>query len=65
MIVYLDTSAFLKLYLEEEGSSPTRELVDAAIAVCAHIITYTEMCAAFAQAVRMQRLTDAERTQST
>lgn len=61
MIVYLDTSAFLKLYLEEDGSKTVRQLVDTAIAVCAHIITYAEMCAAFAQAVRMQRLTDAER----
>lgn len=62
MIVYLDTSAFLKLYLEEEGSKATRQLVDAAVAVCAHVITYAEMCAAFAQAVRMQRLTDTDRT---
>ncbi|EAR21643.1 type II toxin-antitoxin system VapC family toxin [Nitrococcus mobilis] len=62
MIVYLDTSAFLKLYLEEEGSKATRQLVDAAVAVCTHVITYAEMCAAFAQAVRMQRLTDAEWT---
>lgn len=61
MIVYLDTSAFLKLYLEEEESKVTRQLVDAAVAVCAHIITYAEMCAAFAQAVRVQRLTDADR----
>lgn len=62
MIVYLDTSAFLKLYLQEEGSTITRQLVDDAIAVCAHVITYAEMCAAFTQAVRMQRLTDADRT---
>lgn len=62
MIVYLDTSAFLKLYLEEDGSKATRQLVEAAVAVCAHVITYAEMCAAFAQAVRMRRLTNADRT---
>lgn len=62
MIVYLDTSAFLKLYLQEEGSKATRQLVDAAAAICAHAITYAEMCAAFAQAVRMGRMTAAERT---
>lgn len=63
VIVYLDTSAFLKLYLEEDGSQATRQIVDAAIGVCTHLITHAEMCAAFAQAVRMQRLTDAERIQ--
>src|SRR5699024_5070067 len=62
MIVYLDTSAFLKLYLAEEGSKATQQLMNAATAVCAHLITYAEMCAALAQAVRMQRLTDDERT---
>lgn len=61
MIVYLDTSAFLKLYLHEEGSNATRQMVNTAVAVCAHVITYAEMCAAFAQAVRIGRLTDAER----
>lgn len=61
MIVYLDTSAFLKLYLDEKDSQATRRLVDAAVAVCAHVITYAEMCAAFAQAVRTRRLTEADR----
>src|SRR5699024_2153613 len=40
----------------------TQQLMNAATAVCAHLITYAEMCAALAQAVRMQRLTDDERT---
>lgn len=57
MIVYLDTSALLKLYLEEEGSDVTRQVVQDAAAVCTHLITHAEMCAAFAQAVRMQRIT--------
>lgn len=61
MIVYLDTSAFLKLYLEEEGSETVRDSMAVATAVCTHIITYTEMCAAMAQAVRIGRITEAER----
>lgn len=61
VIVYLDTSAFLKLYLQEDGSEATRHLIDDAVAVCTHLITHAEMCAALAQAVRTHRLTDAER----
>lgn len=63
MIVYLDTSALLKLYLEEEGSHITRDVVDAAVTACTHLITYAEMCAAFAQAVRMQRITSKQQAQ--
>lgn len=62
MIVYLDTSAFLKLYLEEDGSSLTRQAVRAATATCTHVITYAEMRAALAQAVRMRRLTATQLT---
>jgi predicted nucleic acid-binding protein len=61
MILYLDTSAFLKLYLEETGSSHVRQLVGDAVAVCTHLITYAEMRAGFAQAARIQRITDNER----
>lgn len=57
MIVYLDTSALLKLYLEEEGTAITRQAVGSAVATCTQLITYAEICAAFAQAVRMRRVT--------
>lgn len=61
MIVYLDTSAFLKLYLEEAGSSLVEGLIDSAAAACSHLITYAEMRAGLARATRMLRVTDAER----
>lgn len=60
MILYLDTSAFLKLYLDEEGRSATQNAVDEADIICTHLITYAEMRAAFAMAHRMQRITDSE-----
>jgi predicted nucleic acid-binding protein len=60
MIVYLDTSAFLKLYLDENGSNKVRDLVREAVATCTHTITYAEMRAGLARASRMLRLNDAE-----
>lgn len=56
MIVYLDTSAFLKLYLEEANSSVVRRVIDESTVVCTHLITYAEMRAALAQAARMDRI---------
>lgn len=50
MIVYLDTSAFLKLYLDEDGGDQTREAIDKAGVICTHLITYVEMRAALARA---------------
>lgn len=61
MILYLDTSALLKLYLEEPDSSLVRQAVAGAWATCTHLITYAEMRAALAQAVRLKRLPDSER----
>lgn len=56
MIVYLDTSAFLKLYLEESNSALVREVLDRSAAVYTHLITYAEMRAALAQGRRMNRI---------
>lgn len=60
MILYLDTSAYLKLFFQETGS----DLVDRAISDarwCAtHLITYTEMRAGFARGRRMGRQSNAE-----
>lgn len=60
MILYLDTSAFLKLYLDETGSRPVRDYVAGAGAVYTHLITYAELRAALARAVRMGRITEAD-----
>ena len=48
MILYLDTSAFLKLYLEESRSDAVRGLVARAAAIYTHLIAYAEMRAALA-----------------
>lgn len=66
MILYLDTSAFIKLYVSEPGSDVVADAVASASAICAHVITYAEMRAGFAKVrrvlelrpARMQRLVD-------
>ena len=56
MIVYLDTSALLKLYLDENGSQHVRDRISSAALVCTHLIAHAEVRAAFARAVRMGRI---------
>ena len=53
MILYLDTSAFIKLYVDEPGAADVRRAVARAAMVHTHWITYPEMRAALA---RLQRL---------
>ncbi len=48
MILYLDTSALVKLYVDEPGSASLREALVRAKAVYTHQITYVEIRAAFA-----------------
>ena len=57
MILYLDTSAMLKLYIEEEISAQVRSVTSSANGVFTHIVAYAEMRAAFAKALRMKRVT--------
>ncbi|HEX9592774.1 MAG TPA: type II toxin-antitoxin system VapC family toxin [bacterium] len=57
MILYLDTSAFLKLYVKEPESAHVRQAIKEAVALCTHVLTYAEARAGFARAVRMGRLT--------
>lgn len=61
MILYLDTSALVKLYVEEEGSAEARSAVEAADAVATSRVAYAEAHAAFAAAARLGRITAAER----
>ena len=49
MKLYLDTSALVKLYVEEEGSATVREAVARAETVATTVIAYVEACAAFAR----------------
>jgi predicted nucleic acid-binding protein len=64
LILYLDTSALVKLYLEEEGSAEVRAAVDAAEAVCTSMVAYAEVHAALARATREGRITEEERARA-
>ena len=52
MIVYLDASAVVKLFVAESGSKAVRELVGEGQPLTTHVITYAEACAAFARLAR-------------
>jgi predicted nucleic acid-binding protein len=58
VILYLDSSALIKLYIEEAGSSAVRAAVNEAAAVCTHLIAYAEVRAGLAKPMRMGRLTE-------
>jgi predicted nucleic acid-binding protein len=62
MILYLDTSALLKVYLVEADSPRVRQLVLAAPAVVTNLVAYAEMRAALARALNMRRLSRADYT---
>jgi predicted nucleic acid-binding protein len=64
LILYLDTSALVKLYLEEDGSAEVRASVEAAEAVCTSMVAYAEVHAALARAAREGRITEEERAQA-
>lgn len=49
MTLYLDTSSFLKLYVEEPGSLDVVDLVDSADIVATLTLTYTEARSALAR----------------
>lgn len=57
MILYLDTSAYIKLYVEEQGSDSLRAAVAQSF-LHTHWITYAEMRAALARLHRMGYQTD-------
>jgi uncharacterized protein len=57
-IIYLDTSALLKLYIQENHSDEVTTLLEQADGAGTNILTYTEMAAGIARAVRMQIISD-------
>ena len=59
MIVYLDTSSLVKLYVEEEGSGRVRELVERSEVVATSVVAYAEARAALARQRREGGLTRA------
>ena len=52
MIAYLDTSAVVKLYVEEAGAATVHRVVQAATQVGTSRVTYAEVRAAFARRAR-------------
>ena len=59
MILYLDTSSLVKLYVEESGSDAVRRLVRGANRVAVSVVAYPEARAAFARRRREGGLTPA------
>jgi predicted nucleic acid-binding protein len=62
MILYLDASALVKSYIEEEGTEEVRLAIEEASAVGTHMISRVEVSAALAKAVRMNALSEEEAT---
>lgn len=54
MIVYLDASALVKLYVAEAGSADVSELIEAATLIGTAIVSRAEVAAVFAKAARMK-----------
>jgi predicted nucleic acid-binding protein len=59
-IIYLDTSALLKLYIQEKQSDDVYRLINSSENTGTSIITYTEMAAAMSKAVRMRLISEDE-----
>jgi predicted nucleic acid-binding protein len=60
LIVYLDTSALVKLYVEEPGSPEVASAIERASGAATARISYAEARAAFARLRRERRVTNAE-----
>jgi predicted nucleic acid-binding protein len=58
--VYFETSALVKLFIEEPGAEDARDLWDAADLVSVSLIAYPEARSAFASAQRSHRISAAE-----
>lgn len=56
MILYLDTSALVKLYVEEDGGDTVRSYVRQVQAVATAKIAFVEACSAFSRAKREEML---------
>ena len=58
MILYLDTSSLIKLYIEEIGTEETERLVGGAQLVCTSVIAYAEARSALARLRRERKLSE-------
>jgi uncharacterized protein len=57
MIVYLDTSAFVKLVIDEDGADLARRWFEEASLATTSVITFPEACAALARRAHQARIT--------
>ncbi|HVT58879.1 MAG TPA: type II toxin-antitoxin system VapC family toxin [Thermoanaerobaculia bacterium] len=64
LILYLDTSSLIKLYVEEEGSTAVREQVAGAAVVVTSTLAYPEARSALARLRRDGGLSDAEQARA-
>jgi len=64
LIVYLDTSSLIKLYVEEEGSAAVRALVAGAAVVATCALAYPEARSALARLRREGGLTQIEQARA-
>jgi predicted nucleic acid-binding protein len=62
LILYLDASAYIKLFIAESGSDLVRKAVDQADVLATHVIAYAEMRAAFGSILRSGRWSEREMT---
>lgn len=60
MILYLDTSSLVKLYVTEDGSAEVRKLVDEADMVATSVVAFPEARSALARLHREELLTREE-----
>jgi len=60
VIVYLDTSSLVKLYVEEEGSAEITELVQSSKILATSLVAYAEARAAFARRFREKAFRQSE-----
>jgi predicted nucleic acid-binding protein len=58
VILYLDTSALIKLYIDEPGREEVKKAVRGAPVVATHVVAYAEMRAALGRLNREGRLRD-------
>lgn len=64
MIIYLDTSALLKQYIQESGSEDVIKMLRSADSHGTNLLTYVEMASAITRAVRL-KLVQADEAQAT
>lgn len=59
-MVYLDSSALVKRYVDEQGSDQVRELLQSSVYVASVAVAYVEIASALARAVRERKLMEGE-----